>query len=72
MDFTYLKNFMDHLTAQHVPGNSIVVYHENKEVFRYSSGLNDVETNTPMTGDELLNIFFAKANDPFRNTDIGY
>lgn len=57
MDFTYLKNFMDHLTAQHVPGNSIVVYHENKEVFRYSSGYNDVETKTPMTGEELLNIY---------------
>ena len=57
MDFTYLKNFMDRLTAEHVPGNSIVVYHENKEVFRYSSGYNDVEGRIPMTGDELLNIY---------------
>lgn len=57
MDFKYLKDFMDRLTAQHVPGNSIVVYHENKEVFRYSSGYNDVESKIPMTGDELLNIY---------------
>ena len=57
MDFTYLKQFMDHLTAEHVPGNSIVVYHENKEVFRYSSGYNDVESKLPMTGNELLNIY---------------
>ncbi len=57
MDFTYLKNFMDRLTAEHVPGNSIVVYHENKEVFRYSSGFSDVESKTPMTGNELLNIY---------------
>lgn len=57
MDFTYLKDFMDHLTAEHVPGNSIVVYHKNKEVFRYSSGYNDLESKTPMTGEELLNIY---------------
>ena len=57
MDFTYLKNFMDRLTMDTVPGNSVVVYHENKEVFRYSAGYSDVESKTPMTGDELLNIY---------------
>lgn len=57
MNFNYLKEFMDRLTAEHVPGNSIVVYHENKEVFRYSSGYNDYESKTPMTGEELLNIY---------------
>lgn len=57
MDFTYLKDFMDRLTAQHVPGNSIVVYHENREVFRYSSGYCDLESKTPMCGNELLNIY---------------
>lgn len=57
MDFTYLKDFMDRLVAEHVPGNSIVVYHENKEVFRYSAGFNDLEDQIPMTGDELLNIY---------------
>ena len=57
MDFTYLKEFMDRLTVDTVPGNSIVVYHKNKEVFRYSSGYSDVEEKTPMTGEELLNIY---------------
>lgn len=57
MDFTFLKDFMTRLTDEHVPGNSIVVYHENKEVFRFSSGFNDAESKTPMTGDELLNIY---------------
>ena len=57
MDFTYLKEFMDRLTAEKVPGNSIVVYHKNQEVFRYNSGYSDAENKIPMTGDELLNIY---------------
>ncbi len=57
MDFKYLKNFMDKLTESLVPGNTISVYHKNKEVFRYSSGFSDVENKIKMNGDELLNIY---------------
>lgn len=57
MDFSLMKEFMDRLTAWRIPGNTVVVYHKNKEVFRCSSGYSDVESGTPMTGDELLNIY---------------
>ena len=57
MDFSYLKEFMDRLASWRIPGNSIVVYHKNKEVFRYSSGFSDVENKIKMTGNELLNIY---------------
>ncbi|MDO4618258.1 MAG: serine hydrolase domain-containing protein [Clostridia bacterium] len=57
MDFQNLKDFMDRLTAWKIPGNSISVYHKNKEAFRYSSGYADIETGIKMTGDELLNIY---------------
>ncbi len=57
MDFTSVKEFLDKLTATRVPGNAISVYHKNREVFRYSSGYSDLEGKTPMTGDELLNIY---------------
>ncbi len=57
MDFTNLKNFMDRLTSWRIPGNSVAVYHNNKEVFRYSSGYSDMENNIKMTGEELLNIY---------------
>ena len=40
-----------------MPGNSIVVYHKNKEVFRYNSGYADLENKIPMQGDELFNIY---------------
>lgn len=57
MDFDLLKNFMDSLTSSIIPGNSVVVYHKNEEVFRYSSGFSDVEKQIKMTGNELLNIY---------------
>lgn len=57
MDFTELKKFMDRLTAWRIPGNSICVYKDNKKIFSYSSGFADVENKTPMTGEEMLNIY---------------
>lgn len=57
MDFSSLKEFMDSLTNWIIPGNSICVYHKNKEVFRYSSGYSDVETGEPMSADKYINIY---------------
>ncbi len=57
MNFQNLKECMDHLTDFAIPGNSIVVNHKGKEVFRYSSGYADVERKIPMKGDEWFNIY---------------
>lgn len=57
MDFTELKRFLNHLTSWRMPGNTVSVYLHNKEVFRYSSGYSNLENKTPMTGDELLNLW---------------
>ncbi len=57
MDFQKLKQFMDRLTEEKVPGNAICVYQDGKRVFDYASGYADLETHTPMTGRELLNIY---------------
>ena len=57
MDFTPLKEFMDHLTAWRIPGNSIRVSIEDKEVFTYQSGYADVETKEPMTTKHLVNLY---------------
>ena len=57
MDFTNVKNFMDHLTDWIIPGNSIVIYHENKKVFSYQSGYADLEKKVPMRAGELFNIY---------------
>ncbi len=57
MNFDNLTALMDRLTAWRIPGNTISVYHKNKEVFRYSSGYSDVENKIKMTGDEMVNIY---------------
>ncbi len=48
---------MDYLTDWVIPGNSIVVNHKGKEVFRYCSGYADVENKVLMKGDEWFNIY---------------
>ncbi len=57
MNFQNLKDFMDHLTEWKIPGNTMIVNHKGKEVFKYSSGYSDVESKTPMKGDEWFNIY---------------
>ena len=57
MDFSYLKNFMDKLTGWIIPGNSVSVCIDNKEVFSYQSGFSDIESGEKMTKDKLFNIY---------------
>ena len=57
MDFTDLKEFMDHLTSWRIPGNGLKVCLEGKEVFSYTSGYADVENKIPMTLDHYVNIY---------------
>lgn len=57
MDFSLMKEFMDRLTGWRIPGNSISVCIDNKEVFSYQSGYSDLENKKPMTEDKLFNIY---------------
>lgn len=57
MDFTELKEFLDHLTSWRIPGNGVKVCLEGKEVFSYTSGYADVENKIPMTLDHYVNIY---------------
>lgn len=57
MNFVALKNFMDHLTGWRIPGNSVSVCIEGKEVFSYASGYADVERKIPMTKAHLVNLY---------------
>ncbi len=57
MNFEYMKNFMDRLCEWRIPGNSVCVCHDGKEIFRYSSGYSDLENGIKMNGGELLNIY---------------
>ncbi len=57
MDFTNLRNFMDHLTSWRIPGNDIRVCIGGKEVFRYQSGYADLAAQKKMTGEEHYFIY---------------
>ncbi len=57
MNFSVLKNFMEHLTSWRIPGNTISVCINNREVFNYQSGYSNLEERIPMEGNELLYIY---------------
>ena len=57
MDFTNLKQFMDHLTGWRVPGNDVRVFVAGEEVFRYQSGYADLATKKKVTGSEHYFIY---------------
>ena len=57
MDFTNLKNFLDIMAAERTPGNAVEVFLNGKQVFKYACGYSDLETGTPMTGEEMFNIY---------------
>lgn len=57
MDFRPIKEFMDRLTAWRIPGNSISICLNGREVFSYSSGFSNLKMKIPMQRTELLNIY---------------
>lgn len=58
MDFTKLKECMDKMVQKYnTPGVDCVVYKEHEIVFRYFTGMSDIENNKEMTGNELYLIF---------------
>jgi len=58
VDFTNLKNYLDVLVNEvKTPGVDCIVYKDHKEVFRYYTGMSDIENGKKMTGDELYLIF---------------
>ena len=57
MNFTYMKDFMKHFVDMGVPGNTVRVWQNHKEIFSHSEGYSDKEEKVAMTGDELFNIY---------------
>ena len=57
ISFELMKDFMDRLTDWRIPGNSISVCIDNKEVFNYQSGYENIEKKIKMTDNKLFNIY---------------
>ena len=58
MDFTDLKNQMDKIVNEYkVPGIDCILYKDHEMLFRYYTGMSDIENNKKMNGNELYFIF---------------
>lgn len=57
MDFTPIKEFMQHMLELKIPGNAISIWKDGKEVFSHAAGYADRENQIPMTCDRLINIY---------------
>ena len=58
MNFTNLKNSMDKMIKEYnVPGLDCIVYKDHEMVFRYITGMRDLENEKEMKGNELYLIF---------------
>ena len=58
MEFPHLTAYMDHMVKDlHVPGVDCIVCQGHRQLFRYFTGVRDLQTRQPMTGDELYIIF---------------
>ncbi len=57
-EFPKLKEYMDTLVSKyHVPGVDCIVYRDHEMIFRYFTGMSDLENEKKMQGDELYLIF---------------
>ncbi len=58
MDFLNLKKCMDRIIDYYkTPGVDCIVYKNHEMIFRYTAGMNDIEKNKKLDGNELYIIF---------------
>ncbi|MBQ2934567.1 MAG: beta-lactamase family protein [Clostridia bacterium] len=58
MKFTNLKNYMDELVSDELrPSVDVAVYRDHELLFRYFTGVKDIETGGVLKGDELYFIY---------------
>lgn len=57
MDFSLMREFMDRLCAWRTPGNCMTIHIDNKQVFSYTSGYENLEKKTRMSDKKLFNMF---------------
>ena len=48
---------MDYMAKERTPGNAIQIYQGGNKVFEYATGYADLETKTPLTGNEYYNVY---------------
>ncbi len=56
-EFKNAISFLDSLMEMGAPGYDCMAYLDGKEVFRHMNGYSDIESKTPVTGNEMYNIY---------------
>jgi len=59
MNIKPLQSLLDDITQWRIPGCDCAVFHKNQTVFRYSAGYADVKTKTPISSENLFNLYSA-------------
>lgn len=58
MNFQPLRDFLDgYLSMLGIPGSDTVIYLDHKEIFRYTSGYDNILLKTPVRRDALYNLY---------------
>jgi CubicO group peptidase (beta-lactamase class C family) len=57
MNFKELETFLDTITKWRIPGADCAIYYKNKSVFRYRSGYANIEAKTPITANNVYNLY---------------
>ncbi|MDN4603086.1 serine hydrolase [Paenibacillus sp. F6_3S_P_1C] len=57
MDFKPLASFIDRITAWRIPWAEVLVMHQNDTVFRYRNGYANLEEQTPIGEDAIINLY---------------
>lgn len=58
MEFSKLTNYLNHLVEEvKTPGVDCIVYKDHKMIYRYFTGMSDIESGKKMKGDEIYIIF---------------
>lgn len=57
MDFKPLASFIDRITSWRIPWAEVLVMHQNDTVFRYRNGYANLEEQTPIGEDAIINLY---------------
>lgn len=58
MNFQPLKNFLDYyLPMLGIPGSDTIIYKDHEEIFRHTTGFDNITLGTPLKSDRLYHIY---------------
>ena len=61
MNFDRLKDFLDfYLPMLGVPGSDTVIYKDHQEIFRHTTGFDNLKNRIPLKKDNVYNLYSCR------------